>query len=322
MKIDTFAHILPEKYHAALKEKIPAGFRFHEGQNRANAELNVRLQVMERYPDVAQVLTVSLPPLEVVVSPQDAVSLAKIANDEMAELLDKYPQRFVAAVACLPLNDIDAALEEIDRAIKQLKFRGIQMFTNINGEPLSLPKFRPIYKKMAAYNLPIWIHPWVGRGGGGGAGREGGGGSRAGGLWAFDVETATAMMELVSSGVFHEFPDIKFVTHHAGGIVPILEGRIGWAMPQIIKDEWTIDPLTDLRKFYGDTAVSGSTNALMCGYGFLGVDRILFATDAPLGPEYGLTLETIRSVENMPIPDNDKAKIFERNAVKLLRLRL
>ena len=95
-----------------------------------------------------------------VVSPSDAIELAKIANDEMAELVTKYPDKFIAAVACLPLNDIDAAIKEADRAITQLRFRGVQIFSNINGEPLDAPKFRPLYERMAQHDLPIWIHPW------------------------------------------------------------------------------------------------------------------------------------------------------------------
>lgn len=311
MKIDVFAHILPEKYQAMLREKIPPDFTFQEGRNRGVCELDVRLRLMDRYPDVVHVLTVSLPPLETLVSPSDAAKMSKIANDEMAELVARYPDKFVAAVACLPLNDIDAALEETDRAITELKFRGVQIFSNINGEPLSLPKFRPLYEKMAAYDLPLWIHPWTER-------RQG----RRGTVWSFDVDTAAAMVELVTSGVFQDFPDIKFITHHSGGIIPILEGRIRWSLPPRIRNGHALNPLDDLRKFYNDTAVSGSTAALMCGYEFFGVDRLLFGTDAPLGPEYGLTLETIRSVERMAIPEADKQKIFEQNAVNLLRLRL
>ena len=135
-----------------------------------------------------------------------------------------------------------------------------------------------------------------------------------------DYETAVAMLTLVSAGVFQDYPNIKFITHHCGGIIPILEGRLRWIEPVIPGEGSVINPVDHLRKFYGDTAVSGSTAALMCGYAFFGADQILFGTDAPLGPPGGLTLETIRSVERMDIPDTDKDKIFERNAVKLLRV--
>ena len=64
---------------------------------------------MDKFEGLQQVLTVGAPPVEYVVSPDDAVSMSKTANDEMAELVNKYPDRFAAAVACLPMNDMDAA---------------------------------------------------------------------------------------------------------------------------------------------------------------------------------------------------------------------
>ena len=125
MKIDVFAHILPEKYLANYSQKNKAVLDQVEVKNRAVINLDTRLRLMDRYPDVLQVLTVAQPPLEKFVKPADAVELAKIANEELAELLDRYPDKFIAAVACLPMNDVDAALEETDRAINQLGLKGV-----------------------------------------------------------------------------------------------------------------------------------------------------------------------------------------------------
>lgn len=309
MKIDVFAHILPERYLKTLREKSNCGPDFRETANRANCELDIRLKVMDRYPDVVQVLTVSLPSLESVVSPSDAVDLAKIANDELAELLVNYPDKFVAAVACLPLNDIDASLKEAERAIKELKFSGIQIFSNIDGEPLDLPRFRPLWELMAGYDLPIWIHPNTNK-------------HHPETMFTFDYDSTLGMMQLVSSGVFLDHPDIKFISHHCGAFIPVSEGRIRWMFPVITRNHQAINTAEHLKKFYNDTAVSGTTGNLMCGYEFYGADHILFGTDAPLGPGFGLTLETIRSVERMDISDIEKHKIFEQNAMNLLKLRI
>ena len=86
------------------------------------------------------------------------MDLAKLANDEMAELIHKYRDRFVAAIALLPMNNIDAAMKETDRAIKDLGFKGIYVHSNINGKPLDSEEFLPLYEKMAHYNLPD-LHP-------------------------------------------------------------------------------------------------------------------------------------------------------------------
>ncbi len=267
-------------------------------------------------------------PGEDVVSPKDAVELAIIANDEMAELVAKYPDRFVAAVASLPMNDIDAALKEIDRTITELRFRGIRILTDINGKPLDSPEFMPLYEKMAYYDLPILVQP-----------RRVGPVSASESESKYEIsislilgwpyETAAAMTRLVFSGVLEKYPNLKVITHHCGGMVPYFAERIasvndfaemrrGYRYDQHL----TKRPLDYYRMLYADTAVSGSTPALMCGYAFFGADHILFGSDMPFDCQLGdrSTRETILSIEQMDIPDSEKKKIFEDNAKRLLRL--
>ena len=316
MKIDIFSHFMPKKYLEVLREKARPDADVSElGQwvdsNAALTRIDMRLRVMERYPDVVQVLTMATPPLETVVSPTDAVELARLGNDEMADLVSTYPNRFVAAVACLPLNDVAASLEETERAIEKLNFRGIQVFTNINGEGLHEPKFRPLLEMMARYDLPIWIHPWdLPVSTLSAHSREWLKGPLVlhGLRWPF--ETSVAMARLVESAVFKEFPEIKFITHHCGGMIPFFGDRIGGAPA--------------LKNFYNDTALYGNTAALMCGYAWFGSDRLLFGTDMPLGASktgsYGRTLDTIESIERMDITEADREKIFSGNARRLLKL--
>jgi predicted TIM-barrel fold metal-dependent hydrolase len=308
MKIDVFAHILPEKYLANYSQKNKAVLDQVEVKNRAVIDLNTRLRLMDRYPDVLQVLTVAQPPLEKFVKPADAVELAKIANEELAELVEKYPDKFIAAVACLPMNDVDAALEEADRAITQLGLKGVQIYSRINGEPLDDPKFKPLYEKMANYDLPIWIHPTTSEE------------IDTGGLLGWPFETAAAMYRLVLAGTFNDYPNIKFITHHCGSMVPYFAKRIQWLLYPSRRPISVKNPIEHFRKFYNDTALYGNTAGLMCAYEFFGADRMLYGTDAPLGPRYGLTLATIESIERMDIPDSEKEKILVQNAVDLLAL--
>ena len=121
--------------------------------------MNLRMQIMEEQPDVQQVLSVTMPPLEEIVNSKDAVELAKISNDEMAEMVAKHPDKFVAAIANLPMNDVDDALSEAQRAIKELGFRGVQIYTSIRGKPLSSGEYFPLYQMMSEFDFPIWIHP-------------------------------------------------------------------------------------------------------------------------------------------------------------------
>jgi aminocarboxymuconate-semialdehyde decarboxylase len=129
--------------------------------------------------------------------------------------------------------------------------------------------------------------------------------------WPF--ETTTAMIRLAYSGVFEDYPDIKFITHHCGGMVPFFERRI------------RIKGSENLPKFYVDTAVYGSTPALMCGCSVFGSDHILFGTDMPMGSGgtgYGSTENTMMSIERMDISDVDKDKIFKENTKRILKLPL
>ncbi len=164
MMIDVFNHILPKRYLEERNRRALRRFTGLRSSRYAEAvptltNLDIRFKIMDKYEDYLQVLTIAAPPLENITKPKDAVYLAKIANDELAELVLKYPDRFVAAIASLPMNDVDEALKEIDRAIKELRLRGIQLYTDINGKPLDSAELSPIYEKMAQYDLPIFIHP-------------------------------------------------------------------------------------------------------------------------------------------------------------------
>lgn len=155
MKIDIYPHILPIKYKEALYQRATSP-RLKETIEAIPTlfDLDARFRILDRYGCV-QVLTLGLPPVETIAEPKEAAELARIANDEVAELVTKYPDRFVAGVASLPMNDMDAALREADRAIRGLKFKGVQICSSINGKPLDLPEFFPLYEKMVGCTVAI-----------------------------------------------------------------------------------------------------------------------------------------------------------------------
>jgi aminocarboxymuconate-semialdehyde decarboxylase len=330
-KIDVFCHICPERYLAAYAKKNKIVLDQVEARSKATTDIDYRMKVMDRFPDVLQLLTISNPPLDRYLKPDEASELAKIGNDELAEILIKYPDKFIGAVACVSWNNIDAAMEETDRAIR-MGFKGIQITTRVAGEPIDQPQFKQLYEKMANYDLPIWIHPVP-------YDKL----DQDTGIFSWPFETSMAMHHLVSMGIFLDYPNIKFIAHHCGAMVPYFEKRIHWLMTSVRSSSAkpaaapptsgsqasrpsaagrvTVRNVEEhFRKFYVDTAVYGNTNALMCGYNFYGADHLLFGTDAHLGPAPGLTGETIASVEQMDIPGAAKEKIFTTNAVNLLRL--
>src|SRR3989454_12708290 len=120
--------------------------------------VDLRFRIMDRYEGYVEVLTLANPPIEVVGGPDISPDLARLANDEMAALVERHPERFPAFVASLPMNHPDAVLREIDRALDTLGATGVQMFSNVAGRPLDLPEHRPLFARMAAPDLPIRLH--------------------------------------------------------------------------------------------------------------------------------------------------------------------
>ncbi len=332
MKIDIFCHIMPPKYLQAFGKIAPSGFpqqNLIEG-NPTLTDVNARFQIMDRYPDLVHVLTLASPPVEAIAGSKESAELAKIGNDEIAGLIAKYPNKFVAAVGSLPMNNIDAAVKELDRVMNELGFVGVQIYTNINGKPLDSPEFMPIYQAISGFSLPIWLHPrremetpdYT---------TEKRSKYLLNSMFGWPYETALAMARLVFSGIMEDYPALKIITHHCGGMVPYFSDRITGHYEHITyglglkwKRPLSKPPIDYFRMFYNDTAVYGSTAALMCGYAFCGADHMLFGTDLPYDSEMGnrYTRETIRSIEEMNILDSEKALIFEGNARKLLRLSL
>jgi predicted TIM-barrel fold metal-dependent hydrolase len=331
--IDVFAHLLTPRYLRERNARAGTGFGTQYAKywsaNPGLTDLDLRFRIMDRYPDVRQILTIAGPNIESITTAADAVECARIANDEMAELVARHPDRFATACACLPMTDVDATLREIERAIDQLGFRGIEIFTDINGTPLDAPAFLPIFEAMAARDLPILLHPrrtnttpdyltetrsrflvYTNFG------------------WPF--ESSAAMARLAFGGVLERFPSLKIVTHHAGGLIPFFHKRIelSWDFNvermgyQYDGATLTRTPLDYYRMFYCDTAIQGNTAALMCAWEFFGPDHMVFATDTPYDNELGARVyrETIAAVQAMPIDEVSRVKIFEGNARQLFRL--
>lgn len=329
LKIDIGSHILPEKYKKALDDAAPDHIQQKINDSvPALWDLDLRFRLMDKY-NVMHVITLSRPPVEEVISDTvKAMDLMRLANDEIADLVVKYPDRFPAAVASVSLNDIDASLKELERAIVELKFRGVQIYSHVNDKPLDSPDFSPLWDMMCRFDLPVWIHPTHGvtsvdyKG-------EGPSKFATAGTFGWPYETTVAMTRLVFGKVLEKFPGLKVITHHAGGMIPFYSERIT-AFHQLgemqYKDDHTLGmtkAVIDYYKmFYADTAIYGNTPGLMLARAFFGTDHLLFGTDYPFAGHNGerVTRQTINAINAMEIDDGEKRQIFEDNARKLMRL--
>ena len=330
--VDAYSHISPPKYTEVLRKNYPGFYNNILGGCPPLFDMEQRFRIMDKYPGVVQALTVGpVPPLEAFADSEGSVDLARLANDEMAELVSRHRDRFVAAIALLPMNNIDAAVKEVDRAIVDLGFKGIYVHSNINGKPLDSPEFLALYEKMSRYNLPIYIHPW----------RDDSVAEypaekatkyMIASVFGWPYETTAAMTRIVFSGIFEKFPNLKIVTHHCGGMVPYYEQRIVQHYGQQERSrsaayprELNKSPIEYYKMFYNDTAIHGNTPALMLAYHFWGAEHIVFGADMPLGDYYfGMRSyrQTIGAIEAMDITGAEKRKIFSENALRLLRLPL
>ena len=332
MKIDVFNHIITPRYRDARLRIAPPQMRLQEQERAVPAlfDLDARFRAMDTAGDgYVQIINTANPPVEHLAGPEEALELSRIANDELAELVARFPDRFAAAAACLPLNDVDASLAELDRAIQQLGFRGVQIYTDVNGRPLDDARFAPLFDAAAAFDIPVLLHPVRAADRADYPTEDA---SRFDGWriigWLYD--TASAMTRLVFSGIFDRHPQIKIVTHHLGGFVPYASERIREGYDKLLKTARARNEPIALQKhpyeyfhdFYADTITIGSVPALRCGIDFFGIDRVMFATDMPFDTQGGQKYieVALRAMEQIDLSAEDKARIYEDNARRVFRI--
>jgi uncharacterized protein len=259
----------------------------------------------------------AVPPLEEIGPPKVAADFARLANDEMAELVVRHPDRFAGFAAALPLNDVDASLEEMDRSAAELGALGFQLFTNVSGVPLDDPRFDPLLGAAERLDRAFWLHPTRNA-----AWADYPTEQRSDyGLWwslGWPYETAAALSRLVYSGRMEAHPRLKVIAHHGAGMVPHFPSRLamGPGARQVGKS-LPRPPLDYFRRFYADTALFGAAHAVRCVLDFFGADHVLFGTDMPLGPP-SATADTIADLESLGLPDADLASVFSGNAARVL----
>jgi uncharacterized protein len=331
-KIDIYNHVVPKPYLDLIqKHSKDPGIVKRMTSLRMLHDIEARVEMLQKWPEVQQVLTLAVPHPEMLGGPEESPGFARVANDSMAAICEKWPERFPAFVASLPMNNVEAALAEMDRAINQLGARGIQIATSVLGQPLDKPEFFPVFERATNHHkVPVWMHPFRPA-------------SRADypseskseyEIWqvlGWPFETSVAMARMVFSGMLQKLPELRVVTHHCGAMIPYFAGRAETLWAQLgsrsadanyedVLKRMAKKPMEYFRMFYADTVLGGSDSALRCGLDFFGADKIVFASDCPFDPEGGpmYIREGIRSVEALDIPEADRQKIFLLNALKLL----
>jgi len=331
MRVDAYTHFMPSRM---FKKLVDSGYPDIGKRMREVPcihDLDERRRVVDTFKDYAQILSYPMPPLEMLAKGDGAQvqADAKLINDEFAEICAKYSDHFPGWVAQGALGSADAGVAEAERAIKNGAL-GVQIYTNVAGKPLDDPAFEPFFAAMERLDKPIWLHPARGAAFADYASEKK---SKYEIWWAFgwSYETGAAMARLVFSRIMDKYPKLKIITHHFGGIVPMLEGRIGPGWDQLgsrTSDEDLTIVLKSLKKrpldyfkhtFYADTATFSAKPALDAGFEFYDLDKIVFASDCPFDPEKGTmyTRDALRFIEERDMPKDQKEMIWHGNLERI-----
>jgi len=248
----------------------------------------------------------------------DAVTIARIANDSLAELCRADSKRLVGLYT-LPTASVTAALDEMQRATEELGLRGFGCYSNLDGRALDDESFFPIYERVARLGQPIYVHPTAPLA------------TEATGLdimpvlvygWAFDA--TVAMTRLVYGRVLERFPEISWVVADLGGVLSFFAQRavnIYTGRTEEIRQRYGLseNPLDYFRRFYVDTADHPSST-LRCALDFFGADRLVLGTNYPYGPDEGCTFvrNSLDAVRGLGLAEAETDKILGSNAARLL----
>ncbi len=327
MKIDIHNHFYPSKFLKQLqKDGASVGLSVETDEwgrqilvqhgNRVVTitspmnDIDMRLEDMHQVGFDMQVLTLSAPSVDIF-PVEIGENLAQVVNDEIGEICQKHPDRFMA-FATLPFIDPDRTVKELKRCIEELKFKGACIGTNISGMGLDDQRLYPFYERMTEYNLPIHIHPRAP------VDKETYKDYRLLPMIGFEMDICVAVVRLVMGGVMDKFPNLKFIVSHLGGAIPYLAERIQncyEAYPDC-QENISGPAIEYLKRFYYDT-VSFFEPALMCAYAFVGAGRLVLGSDYP--HVIGDIKEAITSIEQLDIPQADKEKIYCGNILRLVQ---
>ncbi|MBP3894255.1 MAG: amidohydrolase [Atopobiaceae bacterium] len=302
MRIDVFAHVLPERFYAKMLEiepGIPKVYAFFN--NPVLTDMELRRSHWDGKSKQVISFVNALP--EDYVGPEEAAALCREANDELLELYRANQDMFDAAVGMVPMNNIEEAVAIVrEQVVAEPDMVGIQIFTRALGKSIADPEFRPLFAALAEAGVPAWLHPVFDQ-------RKPDNNL----VFSWEYELSQAMLQMVQADLFQEFPDLKVIVHHAGGMAPFFAGRIDRILPPA--------QAADFRRFYVDTAILGNPRALDLAVDFFGEDHVVFGTDAPLGIlPAGATREICQAIEDMHVSDEVKQAIFEDNYRRLLQL--
>jgi predicted TIM-barrel fold metal-dependent hydrolase len=276
-----------------------------------------------------QVLSHVQPGIQFVEESDKAVDLSKEINDWLGEIVKTYPTRF-AGFAMLPTQSPQAAADELERTVTQIGFKGALINGHTNGRYLDDESFSVLFERAQALDVPIYIHPTDPPQAITDAYYQGNQSIVIG--WGWQVETATHLLRMMSSGVFDRYPRLKIIVGHMGELLPYCLTRLNVAMTM---GDWMVAAQEEKPKgsaprkvmqknvmYYMRENVFITSSGVFdqpvfdCAVATLGIDNILFSVDDPLRDNF----EAMYFLHAAKLSNEDKEKFAHGNAERLLKL--
>lgn len=334
MKIDAYTHCTGEDYLKKLLDWPSARVRKESGRiQRLDQQypqfhrVESRLADMDKYDIDMQVTMLHAPidPNRFELNEQDRVELTRLANDDIAKIAQKSKGRIVC-LGVAPLAGSSACKEEMTRAVKDLGLKGFMVPTNVRGVPAD--RFTYFWDQAAKLDVAVYVHPIDPYST---AGRPYEDEYDLSHVFGWPFETSLIFARLVFSGTMKRNPGLRVLSHHLGGMIPFLAGRINESYDyeaSLIRAESRANRLLKgnamdyFMQFYYDTAIGGNAPAIKCGLEIFGPKRIVFSTDYPWGPKGGRQRLKVypKIMKKLGISSKDKSLIMEENVSRLLKL--
>jgi aminocarboxymuconate-semialdehyde decarboxylase len=323
-KFDLHTHYYPPIYFDKIRE-LPSEFSFDKspsgqtiityrsarffGITPPMTDVAKRLEDMDRVGIDVEVVSLSTPNV-FFTDAEHQPEIARIVNDAYAELAATHPTRF-KGFASIPMDSPDEALKELHRAIDELKMNGVILLSNIGGQPLTSPEYRPFFAEANRMKLCILLHPMLPVNAD--PFRE----YVLGPIVGFMFDTTLAVARMCYDGMFKEFPDIRWIVGHLGGAVPYLMERLDNGWRDFVECRANIDelPSSYLKKLYYDT-VNFNPHMLMLARNMIGADRMVMGSDYP--HLLGSIDRAVSSIEGLEISDEEKRRVFAGTALTIL----
>jgi len=270
----------------------------------------LRLKEMDRNKVDIQVLSMMAPLARYDLDPELGVGYSRIQNEAIAKVVRTHPDRFVG-LATVPLQDAAEAADELERAMKELGMKGVEIATDVNGKNLDWPELWPFYARAEKLGAFLLVHPGV---------PPGVAQMRDYALFnlvGYPFVTSLAAASLIFGGVLEDFPRLKFCLAHGGGFLPYQRGRLehGYRVKPECRRKILRPPSDYLRLLYFDT-VTHYLPALEYLIKTSGIDKILMGSDYPFDVNDPDPLGTVRRLKS--ISSVGKRKICGENAAELL----